>query len=281
VRGLGETVGEKDGANGERTSALRFWSDDPRSLIREGAGYWRYVPAGDGVRFFTSSDYRVRFGLLGRAADRGVFRPLIGWATAWSFDRLRLWIEKGIDPAVSLQRRLIHGVARGGVAFVWVYQGAAPKLLGPHADELKLIRQAGVPEGYAAPCARLLGGGEVAFGLVLLFAFHRRWPLLLTIILMIAATVGVAVNSASFLGAAFNPVGLNLAVIALASVGLLAARDLPSARRCLRAKPGGDVMSIYREVLVAEFDRLHPQIRAGNGTRGRAARAGSRPATLR
>ncbi|MBP3959994.1 DoxX-like family protein [Gemmata sp. G18] len=239
VQGCGETVGEKDGANGERTSALKFWSDDPKSLIREGAGYWRYVPTDDGVRFFTAYDYRVRFGMVGRAFDRVIFRPLIGWATAWSFDRLRLWIEKGIDPAVSLQRSLTHGVAHSAVAFVWVYQGVVPKLLGPHADELMLIQQAGVPGANAAMCARLLGCGEVAFGMVMLFAFHRRWPLLLTVVLMIVATIGVAVNSAPFLWAAFNPVSLNLTVVALACIGLLAGRDLPSARRCSRKKPTG------------------------------------------
>jgi hypothetical protein len=93
VRGEGESMGTRDGAAGERTSALRFWSDDPKSLIREGSGYWRYVPTADGVRFLTWYDYRTRFGLLGRLVDRVLFRPLMGWATAWSFDRLRLWIE--------------------------------------------------------------------------------------------------------------------------------------------------------------------------------------------
>lgn len=239
VQGHGETVGEKDGVDGERTSALRFWSDDPKSLIREGAGYWRYVPTADGLRFFTSYDYRVRFGWLGRAVDRVAFRPLIGWATAWSFDRLRLWIERGIDPVVSLQRSLIHGVARCTVALVWAYQGIVPKLLTPHADELKLIRQAGISEEYAPSLAQLLGGTEVAFGLAMLFAFHRRWPLWLTIVLMIAATVGVAATSTSFLWAAFNPVSLNLAVIALSSIGLLAMLELPSAHRCLRRMPKG------------------------------------------
>jgi hypothetical protein len=31
-------------------------------LIREGSGYWRYVPTGNGLRFFTWYDYEVRFG---------------------------------------------------------------------------------------------------------------------------------------------------------------------------------------------------------------------------
>lgn len=37
-------------------------------------------------------------GVLGALADRLVFRPLMGWATAWSFDRLRLWLERDIGP---------------------------------------------------------------------------------------------------------------------------------------------------------------------------------------
>lgn len=143
VQGEGETVGQRDGPDGEHCSALRFWSADPRSLIRSGAGYWRYLPATDGVRFITSYDYQTRFGLPGRLVDLLLFRPLMGWATAWSFDRLRLWIERGIDPAVSLERSLVHALARLSVALVWLYQGLVPKLAGPHADELALIQAAG------------------------------------------------------------------------------------------------------------------------------------------
>jgi hypothetical protein len=106
IRGEGESVGEKTGPAGARTSALRFWSDDSRSLIREGSGYWRYVPVEGGVRFLTRYDYTTRFGALGRAVDRMLFRPLLGWATAWSFDRLRLWLEAGIEPEDSRRRLL-------------------------------------------------------------------------------------------------------------------------------------------------------------------------------
>ena len=98
IRGTGESVGTREGETGARTSALRFWSDDPRSLIRTGSGYWRYIPTADGVRFLTRYDYETRWGLAGAAVDRVLFRPLLGWATAWSFDRLRLWLERGIPP---------------------------------------------------------------------------------------------------------------------------------------------------------------------------------------
>jgi hypothetical protein len=39
---------------------------------------------------------------------------------------------------------------------------------------------------------------------------------------------------------AFGPVTLNLSVAALAAIGLLSLRDLPSARRCLRRQPEED-----------------------------------------
>lgn len=98
ISGEGETTATREGLGGRRTSALTFWSAHPLSLIRRGAGYWQYTPTAEGVRFVTRYDYDVRFGAAGRLLNRLVFRPLIGWATAWSFDRLRLWIEQGVSP---------------------------------------------------------------------------------------------------------------------------------------------------------------------------------------
>jgi len=115
IRGEGESVGECHSAGGDRSSSLKFRSADAKSLIREGSGYWKYVPMGTGgaaVRFLTQYDYTVRFGAAGRMLDRGVFRPLLGWATAWSFDRLRLWIEEGIEPAISMRQSIVHFAAR-------------------------------------------------------------------------------------------------------------------------------------------------------------------------
>jgi hypothetical protein len=64
------------------------------------------VPTEAGTRFITRYDYDTRFGAPGRVLDRLVFRPLLGWATAWSFDRLRLWLEEGIAPETALRRLL-------------------------------------------------------------------------------------------------------------------------------------------------------------------------------
>ncbi|MYV65241.1 hypothetical protein GT043_04605, partial [Streptomyces sp. SID2131] len=112
VAGTGVSAGERHRAGGDRVSALRFASAHPLSLLAEGSGYWRYVPTADGVRFLTGYDYRPRWGRFGRAADRLLFRPLMGWATAWSFDRLRLWCEHGTAPERSRDRWLLELAAR-------------------------------------------------------------------------------------------------------------------------------------------------------------------------
>ena len=44
IAGEGESVGRRDFPAGERLSALKFSSEDAFSLIREGSGYWKYVP---------------------------------------------------------------------------------------------------------------------------------------------------------------------------------------------------------------------------------------------
>jgi hypothetical protein len=116
IAGTGESLGDRDRPDGTRWSGLRFWAEDRRSIIDAGAGYWRYVPTGDGIRFLTRYDYRPRWGRLGESVDRWLFRPLFGWATAWSFDRLRLWLEDGIPPERSRDRAIAHTTALAAIA---------------------------------------------------------------------------------------------------------------------------------------------------------------------
>lgn len=95
IRGRGTSIGERRRPDGTRTSALRFETRDRLSPLRAGRGYWRYRPDGDGVLFTTGFDYVPGWG---RMLDALVVRRLVGWATAWSFDRLRIWAESGIPP---------------------------------------------------------------------------------------------------------------------------------------------------------------------------------------
>ena len=236
IEGEGETAGERNGPDGQRTSALRFWSDDPKSLIREGSGYWQYVPTADGIRFITAYDYQVRFGAGGALFDRLIFRPLIGWATAWSFDRLRLWIERGIDPTLSLRQSAIAVLSRAALGAVWGYQGTVPKIILRHPDEQAMLRDAGIAPGAVVPLLTAIGAGEVALGGVIALTAPARWPLIVSAAMMVPATVGVATKSPRFLGAAFNPITLNLLVAVLSAIGLLVGKP-PSDRHCLWLQP--------------------------------------------
>ena len=175
VSGEGETVGQRDLTDGSRSSALRFGSGEPLSIIREGSGYWKYIPTTEGIRFLTWYDYRTRFGPSGALFDRLIFRPLIGWATAWSFDRLRLWLEQRVDPAQAMRQTLVHFIARVALAAVFAYQGVVPKLLTQTSMRSPCS---------ATPASRLASQHrgdrprhlELAFAAALLVAWHRRWP---------------------------------------------------------------------------------------------------------
>jgi hypothetical protein len=237
VSGEGESTGQRDLADGSRSSALSFRSDHPLSIIREGSGYWRYVPTTDGIRFLTWYDYRTRFGAAGALWDRWIFRPLIGWATAWSFDRLRLWLERGIEPAQTLRQALVHGVARIALAGIFAYQGVVPKILTTDPDELALLHDAGIGGALAPIALTALGALELLFAAVLLIAWHRRWPLWVCLGAMVLATAEVAFNSPHFLTTAFNPVALNGAVASLAAIDALVVAGLPSSAACRRTRP--------------------------------------------
>jgi uncharacterized membrane protein YphA (DoxX/SURF4 family) len=239
VSGEGETVGQRDATDGSRSSALRFSSAEPLSIIREGSGYWKYVPTPEGIRFLTRYDYRTRFGPVGALFDRLIFRPLLGWATAWSFDRLRLWLEQRVDPAQAMRLTLVHSIARLALAAVFAYQGLVPKLLGRSVDEVAMLRDAGVSAGVTDIAVIGLGVLELTFAAALLVAWHRRWPPWTCLGSMLVATTAVALNSPRYLAAAFNPVSLNLAVASLAGIDLLVLGSVPSAARCLR-RPGPD-----------------------------------------
>ena len=235
IEGWGETVGEQQ-KDGVRTSALRFGSDHPLSLIREGSGYWKYEPVDGGVRFLTGYDYKVRWGIVGRVID-WIFRPLMGWATAWSFDRLKGWIESDRDPVTTGRLAAVHALASLAVALVWCWHGLVPKLLGPHPDEVHMMLAAGAPEAIAPAAVRLAGLAELIFGVLVLICARQRWPFLLTLFLMGLATVGVLGTAPEYALGAFGPVTLNLQLAVLALIALIAGRDLPTARACLRSPP--------------------------------------------
>jgi hypothetical protein len=118
-----------------------------------------------------------------------------------------------------------------------MYHGLVPKILTRHPSELSLLADAGVSASRAAAVAMAVGVAEVLLGVWVLVSTPRRWPFGVTAVLMLVALLAVAIRSPGALVAAFNPVSLNLSVLALCVAGWLTAEDRPLARRCLRRRP--------------------------------------------
>jgi hypothetical protein len=127
IHGTGTSLGHRDRADGQSTSVLKFDTLDPLSPIGPGSGYWRYIPTAEGLRFITGYNYSPGMGAPGKLLDSWLFRPALGWATAISFDRLRLWAESDIDPKDSRNRWFMDAAVRaaGAVTAGLLLRGAA------------------------------------------------------------------------------------------------------------------------------------------------------------
>jgi hypothetical protein len=242
IAGEGESTGtvERDGA---RTSALRFWSDDPKSLIRAGSGYWQYVPVPDGIRFLTWYDYEPRFGIAGELVDRVLFRPLLGWATAWSFDRLRLWLERGLDPRLAFERSLVGSLARWSLGIIWIYQGLVPKVLFPETGERAIMTSTGVFTGQESVALTLAAAAEIVLGLLTIWPRTARRAAIAALVGLPFLFIWALVSAHGWLATPFNVPTLVLAMIVLAGIIVASAGAVPSARCCRRRPPPGSDVS--------------------------------------
>lgn len=230
IRGEGESVGERDLPDGTRASALRFWSGDASSLILEGSGFWKYEPRPDAIRFHTVYDYKTRYGIAGRVIDRLFFRPLMAWGTAWSFDRLRLWIERGVKPAMALRTALIQTIARATLAFLWIYQGLVPKLLVPDSGE-RLLTTTLTGAALAPLLLPAAGVIEIVIGLALLAFPRSRAIVWLSSIAVLGVTALGIASTPRIAVTPFNAVTITLAMLALGATVLLSMDGAPSASR--------------------------------------------------
>ncbi|GFN31742.1 DoxX-like family protein [Paenibacillus xylaniclasticus] len=236
IEGTGETIASRPSRSGARTSALIFRSEQPISLIRSGSGYWQYTPEQAGIRFATEYDYTTRFGQLGRWFDRYVFRPMFGYATALSFDLLRLWLEKGLRPAAIIRTTAVHYVSIAMITMVWIWMGLVPKLLVPNGGDLKLMESLGLFAGAEEETLTLLGFIEVIFG-VAAIGFHRvKYNWLLQIGMLTILTVAGLAADPSLLAAPFNPLLVSIPMFGLIAAVWLTMDVVPSASRCIRVR---------------------------------------------
>lgn len=239
VSGWGESVGQHESKDGRKTSSLHFGTPQRISPIKEGRGFWQYSPlqAGETTKFLTVYNYESNYGKLGSFLDKSLFRPMMGWATALSFDVLKNWLEKGEAPKSQYSRFFISYVFTFLFAFIWIYHGLVPKIIASHPEELRMTGYMFSLEGKALKNL-LTGIGivEIIFGLVWLFYRQKRhlfalqcflFPLLMT------SSLIVDIGNASH---PFSPVTFNLVLIVLSILGFILSKDLPSAKNCKRRR---------------------------------------------
>lgn len=235
VSGWGESIASVADEQA-RTSSLKFGCEHPISLIRKGSGYWKYTQTPNGIAFETGYNYDTRWGALGAVLDKLVYRPMMGYATAWSFDRLRLWLEQGIDPALSIHRALVHTVARISLAFIFAWHGLIPKLIVRHPHELRLIEESGFTPDAAQRLLTITGYFEVVFAIVLLLLWRVRWIYVLAGSGLVTLLIAAIRADRGVITEPFTPITLTAAMLGLCVLGWFACVDLPSARRCARTK---------------------------------------------
>ncbi|UOQ45594.1 DoxX-like family protein [Halobacillus salinarum] len=238
VEGWGRSVGSYHSKDGSRTSALHFGSDQSMSLITEGKGYWKYVENNhSSLTFLTQYDYKTRFGKFGEWLDFCLFRPLIGWATAVSFDVLKRWLEKGETPASQYIRFSIYWLLTYVFAFVWLYHGLVPKLLNLHPEEINMAKSL-LSFHFIQPSTVvvILGIIEIIFGLLWLFTSKRKRLFMFQIIIFPVLTVSAVLGDSSTLIHPFSPLTFNLCLFILSLIGLMITPDIPTAESCKRRR---------------------------------------------
>jgi hypothetical protein len=232
VNGIGESVATKTKDNGESTSVLKFSSDSNLSIIRQGSGYWKYVPESDGIKFFTGYDYETRWGIFGKVFDKSIFRPLMIWATAWSFDCLKNWIEKGLHPKQAINAQLTVLLSSIALSLVWIYQGLIPKLLFSNSGEIEILKQSGAFTGNEKNVLTFIGWAEILFGLIILFV-HKKSIHIINIIALLLLSAAALFSNAKIFTFPFNPFSLNISMIAISIIAILNIRFLPKASNCI------------------------------------------------
>ncbi|AZJ19948.1 hypothetical protein COF76_00975 [Bacillus wiedmannii] len=238
IAGEGESIGEIRKETGERISSLKFWTDNRLSLIQTGRGYWKYTPRKEHIHFETQYDYDTRFGRIGNVIDFYMFRPLLGWATAWSFDALKLWLEKGLHPRLLIRRTMTYWLVCFLFAFVWIYQGIVPKLMFTHSEEVKMLSVIIGSTEHSIFVLKIIGLLEIIFGVLWLLPFPKRKVFIVHIFMLIALTIAAGLTNIASFTEPFNPITLNVLLMGLSIVGYINSANLPSAKKCKRKRKG-------------------------------------------
>ncbi|MUK90292.1 hypothetical protein GMD78_18110 [Ornithinibacillus sp. L9] len=238
IEGWGRSVGGHHAEDGSRTSSLHFGTDQSISIIREGRGYWKYIPESNhSITFLTQYNYEPSFGKLGALFDKLIFRPMIGWGTALSFDVLKNWLEKGETPASQYIRFFCTWILSFFFALIWIYHGLVPKLLYMYPDEVTMLTKT-IPLTYSQGEFMVYVAGvlEMLFGVLWLFYRNKRRLFVVQVVMFPILMLGAILAEPGYVIQPFNPLTFNLALIILSVIGILLSKGVPTAKNCKRKR---------------------------------------------
>lgn len=113
-----------------------------------------------------------------------------------------------------------YKISRLSIVFIWLYHGLVPKIIFRSSQELELINRGLDNPENPYIFLYLSGVGEIVAGLIVLLLWEKKWPIQATIVAMTILLIGAFVTWPQSTVEAFNPVTLNVAVIALCFVNL-------------------------------------------------------------
>ncbi|MEN2766661.1 DoxX-like family protein [Ornithinibacillus xuwenensis] len=236
IEGWGKSVGSHHTEDGSKTSSLHFGTDQAISIIKEGRGYWKYIPQSDhSIQFLTQYNYEPSFGLPGKLFDRFIFRPMMGWATALSFDVLKRWMETGETPASQYTRFFSNVLLSFFFSFLWIYHGIVPKLIAMHPDEVLMVTNILPLTNNEGELIVLVAGVlEVLVGITWMLYKNKRRLFCFQAIAFPILMATAIVSDIHYIFLPFNPLTFNLALLVLSIIGIRISANIPTATSCKR-----------------------------------------------
>ncbi len=120
-------------------------------------------------------------------------------------------------------------VLRGGLGFIWIYEGLVPKLLVPLSGlEKDVVAASGlIPNGIIDPFLNILGVLEILLGVFVVSGIWRRPLCVVQAAIVGTFTVVIPFTSAAILAHPFGLLSKNIPVLgAIAALWLLSAAGL-------------------------------------------------------
>jgi hypothetical protein len=120
-------------------------------------------------------------------------------------------------------------LCRIALAFSWIYQGAVPKIVCQSRGEIDLLGHLIPVYQWVCEAVFWIGTGEILFGILLLFAAWI-WLFWLNIVALIGLLFFVLLFEPAMFTLPFNPLTLNMSLIALSVIALIEMNKIKSAQ---------------------------------------------------